>query len=609
MDAGNYWRKHLSQRLNRRRALQAGAGATAAAAALSLVGCGGDDEGGGGQVSGLISKAVDRTKEAKKTGKIAQATGEEGTSWDPTQSGTSYREYFSSALMRNKSGSGSPDDTVEPDIATRWEISPDKLTITFKIRKDAHFAPQPPVNGRAVDIEDVKLSFDYYERLGNRNADLFASVVKTAPITSVTAIDSETLQLKLQAPDVIVMSALTSITYPVILAKEGIAGQFELKELPRGSGPMYVTRHEPSAYTEFKLNPGYHLDPPFIPEWQVFYVKEYAAQAAQFRSGQILAMDPQDIAKSDILPMKRQIPALQIFQEDMDAEQGHFFFGYKDDPISIFRDVRVRQATSMSFDRDLWIDTFHDVSNFAKEGLPLNTCWGVNSMSCNVQGDWLLDPRNQIKGREMGENAKYFEHNIAEAKKLLAAAGYANGARTEYHGVTSADYGAQFPKMNEVLITMMAEAGINASIHPEDYRGSFRNAYRDTRGNFAGFSAGRTSLDAYDDPTQRIVSQYHKDGDLFRGIDPNGKVGSAGDPVLDDLAVKMRREFDLQKRQQFGYEIQRYDAKQNYYIRFPGGAELFSLAWPALANWSVYKGGYPWFYWWLDQEKAPFKMS
>ena len=111
-----------------------------------------------------------------------------------------------------------------------------------------------------------------------------------------------------------------------------------------------------------------------------------------------------------------------------------------------------RQAASMAFDRDLWIDTFHDVDNFAKEGLPLQTCWGVNSMSCNVQGDWLLDPRNKIKGREMGENAKYFDHNIAEAKKLMAAAGFANGVKTEYHGVTTADYGAQFPRMNEVLV-------------------------------------------------------------------------------------------------------------------------------------------------------------
>ena len=53
----------------------------------------------------------------------------------------------------------------------------------------------------------------------------------------------------------------------------------------------------------------------------------------------------------------------------------------------------------------------------------------------------------------------------------------------------------------------------------------------------------------------------------------------------------------------------RIDAKKAYYIRFPGGAESFSLSWPAVANFSIYKGGYPWLYYWVDSSAAPLKRS
>ena len=45
-----------------------------------------------------------------------------------------------------------------------------------------------------------------------------------------------------------------------------------------------------------------------------------------------------------------------------------------------FQDERVRQAVSMSFDRDLYISTFYNVDNFKKAGLPIDTAWnsGLN---------------------------------------------------------------------------------------------------------------------------------------------------------------------------------------------------------------------------------------
>src|SRR6266702_1983872 len=80
-----------------------------------------------------------------------------------------------------------------------------------------------------------------------------------------------------------------------------------------------------------------------------------------------------------------------------------------------FKDERVRQALSMSLDRDLWIDTFYGVSKYASQGVKVKTRWSTGALLADMQGDWLLDPQ----GGDFGENARFFQHDIAEAKKLL----------------------------------------------------------------------------------------------------------------------------------------------------------------------------------------------
>src|SRR5262249_14692748 len=149
------------------------------------------DKGGG---SGLVFEPTDVTKEAKKGGRLPQAIGEETTTWNPTQSGSQLRAEIYSTILQPKSAVGkAPIGEYVGDLAESWEISPDKLTMTFKIRKNAHFAPTAPTNGRLVDIEDLSQSFSYYEKFGNRAADMFNSKSPGAPLLSVSTPDATTL--------------------------------------------------------------------------------------------------------------------------------------------------------------------------------------------------------------------------------------------------------------------------------------------------------------------------------------------------------------------------------------------------------------------------------
>jgi hypothetical protein len=73
---------------------------------------------------------------------------------------------------------------------------------------------------------------------------------------------------------------------------------------------------------------------------------------------------------------------------------------------------------------------------------------------------------------------------------------------------------------------------------------------------------------------------------------------------------KARLEKDATKRKALVQDLQRHLAKTIYGLINPGTANKFSVAWPSVRNYQVYRhlGASPWTHYsvWLDQTKAPF---
>ena len=57
---------------------------------------------------------------------------------------------------------------IRGDLAESWEVSPDGLTITMKLRQGVKWHNKAPVNGRAVDADDVLVQLEPL-RLDERN--------------------------------------------------------------------------------------------------------------------------------------------------------------------------------------------------------------------------------------------------------------------------------------------------------------------------------------------------------------------------------------------------------------------------------------------------------
>ena len=611
----SYWSQTLTQRLSRRRALAATGAVTAGAALLAA--CGGSDSGGGGQeASSLLTKPTDTLKQAKKGGILKRNFNSDFPSLDPSQNYSGSAGLYETVLGRLvgfKPGVLEPgkEDEIAPDAAESWEFSPDRLQITFKLRPNVKFHNIAPINGRTMDADDVAFSWDRFARTGGQRSGLANAANPNAPILSVTAVDPRTVVARFKDPLVYGLAMFGARENVNIIPKEAAdTSVLDVRNKMISIGPYYLSDYQRSVGFTLKRHEDFYdkgiafadqIDYPIVPE--------YTQIAAQLRAGNIYTYPT--IRQEEVLDFKRDIPDIGLYTGDILAVGNRTIFGWNN---ATFRDERVRQAFSMSYDRDTWIEVQNNASMFEAAGLPIERRW-YSPFPSVLQGydGWRLEPRDE---KSFGPNARYYKHDLAEAKKLLAAAGYPNGVDITSTFIRSTEYGVNFQKEVEVRQGFNLEAGFRINNNLVDYQTEFIPRYRDSNGKFEGISYRSGPPASSGDPVAQMHYWYHsKAGSSFFGFDAAGRGDQSGDPRVDGDIEKAQQEFDNNKRQALITELVKYLGGKMYSIQGVGGASSFTLAWPVLGNYQAYQGGsansqriYN-TYWWIDDTKAPLRRA
>jgi ABC-type transport system substrate-binding protein len=623
--ANDYWHRILDSRVSRRRGM-AGVGAAAAAAAF-LAACGGSDSksGSGADTSGadkagLITKPVDTTKSGKRGGTFKFFTAASPAHLDVQLDQASLNQHKNMVyghFVNEKAGvlKAPAYDDVVPEMMESWEWSPDRLKLTFKMRQNVKWHNKAPVNGRVMDVDDILFSWNRYAARGTDRAFLSNSANPNAPVLNVTSPDSRTIVFALREPVTFLLSALTPAQTgkPNIIPKE-TDKNFDIRQDMIGTGPFVLDKFTPSVGFTYKRNPDYwDKDLPLVDQVDVPIVQEYAQAMAQVRAGAIYSYSydaNSRVRNEDILPLKKDVPEMKIYSaEPSGFSVRSLVFGWPPTEANKpFKDERVRQAISMTWDRDGYVGAFKNVDKFKADGLPVNTYWNT-ALSAGA-GSWWLDP----KGKDFGPNAKYFQRDIAEAKKLLAAAGYANGVDVISSYNSGPQFGADFQRQVGVCDEFAKEAGFRIKPNLIDYTSQYLTSYRDSHGKYDGWlyrAGGAPANDAAAYFSTLFHSKFGGPG--FLGFDTGGKGDSSGDSALESMLEKARIEIDTNKRKDLISDIQRYLAKAVYAIPHePGDATIFYTAWPAVQNFQTFQGDRRGataavFSWWLDETQAPFK--
>ncbi|GIW14407.1 MAG: solute-binding transporter (periplasmic) [Tepidiforma sp.] len=563
--SASYWDRYWKERRTRRRFLGGATALTAGAAGLALVGCGDDDDDGGG-LSGLATPTpgaqatptpADPFANAKRGGTYRITFTGDPPSIDPYGNPSfltkGYAAYIYSRLFKYNAGPGvrQADLRPVPDIAQSAEASPDGLTWTVKLKPNVKFHNVAPVNGRTVDTDDVKYSW------GRATAETNTNRSQLAFVDSVQYPDKQTVVFKLKEPNAAFLDVLADANLLWIMPKEAEGG-FDPSKTSIGSGPWMLESYTPSVGFKLKKNPEWYMSGfPLMDRVEISIIPEYANRLAQFQAGNT---DVEGLNAEDLVNVKSALPNVQLYGEVSQLLSFLYMDPNPDSPWN--KDPRVRLAISMATDRAALLDLAYNVKKLKAAGLAVSERWN-NLIPAGLVRFWL-DPLSP----EQGETSKYFKYDPAEAKKLLAAAGYPDGFSTVYQ-YTANRYGSAFNAVAEANIQYLNAIGIKTTTDVQDY--SSKYITQTFTGNFTGIAFG------YETPFPEAGSypiRFFTDNPLNHS--------RIKDPELEDLAKKQQRELDPAKRKELFFEIQRKNAAKMWYIPQNQGA---GTGWTGYREW------------------------
>jgi oligopeptide transport system substrate-binding protein len=297
-----------------------------------------------------------------------------------------------------------------PGQAERWEISPDGLTYTFHLRANAKWSNGDPVTAEDFAYAwtralDPKLGAEYaYQLYYIKNGEAFNTGKAKAEDLGIKVIDAKTLQVTLEAPtpyflDLTAFTTLQPVPKKVVEANPDWAHKAETLVT---NGPFKLQSWEPKKQAVLVKNPDYWNAENVKIDRVVFEMIEDASTALQlFENGQLELM---------FNPPAAEIPRLQQEQKLKLAPLYNTYYYELNTTAKPFDDVKVRRALALAIDREAI------VSNVTK---------------LNQQPAYAFVPPGSADEKAGTDfrtvGGDLFKADLAEAKRLLAEAGYPDG--------------------------------------------------------------------------------------------------------------------------------------------------------------------------------------
>ncbi|WP_042457114.1 ABC transporter substrate-binding protein [Neobacillus dielmonensis] len=349
----------------------------------------------------------------------------------------------------------SPDGSVEPAIAEKYQVSDDGLVYTFTLRDEVKFH-----NGDPVTVKDVKYSFDRLMGTGT-GQPLSSDFVN---VEAVETPDDKTVVMKLKKPDSTFIYRLTA-EQAAIIPESNDANQ---NTKPIGTGSFKFVEYNPENNLIIEKNKDYwKKDVPYLDKVTFVFQSDNQSALLSLQGGQL---DLTDIPAHQKAEVEKNFTIIE--QENNSV----FLLGFNNEKKP-FSDLKVRQAINYAINKDEII-----------EGAFSGYATKLGSNLSPIMGKYYK------KGLE-----DYYPANVEKAKQLLAEAGYPDGFKTT---LTISSHAELYSDAAQIAVEQLKKVGITAEIKVVEWAKWLEDVYgkRDYEMTMIDFTG---KLDPY-----KILSRY-----------------------------------------------------------------------------------------------------
>lgn len=400
--------------------------------ALLLSGCFGK-RGAGGTKGAVLRYAINSPPTTLDPARV-----EDGDTIDMLQ------QMFESVVKWNdKNG-------IEPNLADKWDISPDGKVYTFHLKDNVFF--HSPFKRKATAADFVYSMTRALDKATNSPTAMsyLNDVVgakelndgRTKTLAGVKAVDDRTLQITLDAPH---PYFLAKLTYPTayVVCKEAIekaGGEWSEKAMI-GTGPFKLRTYQAEYKVTLAANPDYHGQKPILDGIERPIVRDNNTRQTNYETN---ALDVVDVQRTELDRLQKD----PILSKELKTftRANIYYLALNQQVYEPFKDKRVRQAFAMAIDKDQLIK--------------------IVLKGTAVRADGIVPPG--IPGHVDGYLGIPF--NPTKAKALLAQAGHAGGKGMPKL-VISFRQGQQFlaDAVQEIRDDLKRNLGISVDVRQVDW--------------------------------------------------------------------------------------------------------------------------------------------